>query len=112
MQATLDLLRSDVRVGEAPSDLMEFSEGNWSVHQYSSELKAIGGLVFEDETSWLNVYVWGLQPLLARDVAVKYPTAMAQALGHARATELAHRASQLPSSAALSPAASIARGVS
>ena len=52
----------------------------------------------QDEATWLNVYIWGLQPHLARAVALKYPTIIAQVSGHTEAIELAIRASQRPDS--------------
>ena len=42
------------------------------------------------------MYVWGLQPHLARAVALKYPATIAQAAGHVEETELAIKASQRP----------------
>ena len=50
--------------------------------------------------TWKDTYVWGLQPHLARAVALKYPTTIAQAAGHAEATELAIKASQRPGTGA------------
>ena len=42
------------------------------------------------------MYMWGLQPHLARAIALKYPATIAQAAGHAEETELAIKASQRP----------------
>ena len=42
------------------------------------------------------MYVWGLQPHLAKAVALKYPTTIAQAAGHAEEIELAIKPSQRP----------------
>ena len=42
------------------------------------------------------MYVWGLQPHLAKAVALKYPTTIVQAAGHAEEIELAIKASQRP----------------
>ena len=55
-----------------------------------------GRLSTRDEDTWKRMYVWGLQPHLAKAVALKYPTAIAQAAGHAEEIELAIRASQRP----------------
>ena len=42
------------------------------------------------------MYMWGLQPHLAEAVALKYPTTIAQAAGHAKEIELAKKASHKP----------------
>ena len=42
------------------------------------------------------MYIWGLQPYLAEAVALKYPTTIAQAAGHAEQIELAKKTSQRP----------------
>ena len=39
----------------------------------------LGRMPTRDEATWKNMYVWGLQPHLARTVALKYPTTIAQA---------------------------------
>ena len=46
----------------------------------------LGRMPTRDEVMWKNMYVWGLQPHLARTVALKYPTMIAQAAGHAEET--------------------------
>lgn len=76
---------------------MNISQGKRIVREYTSEFETLlGRLTTRDEATWLNVYIWGLQPHLATAVALKYPTTIAQASGHAEATELALRASQRP----------------
>ena len=42
------------------------------------------------------MYVWGLQPYLAKADALKYPTTIAQAAGHTEEIGLAIKASQRP----------------
>ena len=76
---------------------MNISQGKRTVRKYISEFETLlGRMTTQDEATWLNAYIWGLQPHLARAVALKYPTTIAQAAGHAEATELAIRASQRP----------------
>ena len=55
-----------------------------------------GLLSTRDEATWKNMYMWGLQPHLAEAVALKYPTTIAQAVGHAEEIELAKKASHRP----------------
>ena len=97
MQALLERFGSNIRAQEAQSKLMNISQGKRIVREYTSEFETLlGRLTTRDEATWLNVYIWGLQPHLATAVALKYPTTIAQASGHAEATELALRASQRP----------------
>ena len=97
MQAILDRFGSNIRAQEALSRLMNISQGKRSVREYTSEFETLlGRLSTRDESTWKDMYVWGLQPHLARAVALKYPTTIAQAAGHAEATELAIKASQRP----------------
>ena len=81
--------------------MMNLSQGKRSVREYTSEFETLlGRLSTRDEGTWKDIYVWGLQPHLGRAVALKYPTTIAQAAGHAEATELALKASQRPGTGA------------
>lgn len=80
---------------------MNISEGRRNVGEYTSEFEMLlGSLKTQDESTWMNAYIWGLQPYLARAVALKYPTMISQASGHAETTELAIRASKRPDTGA------------
>ena len=97
MQAILDRFGSNIRAQEAQAKLLTISQGKRSVREYTSEFETLlGRMSTRDEATWKNMYVWGLQPHLARAVALKYPTTIAQAAGHAEETELAIKASQRP----------------
>ena len=97
MQAILDRFGSNIRSQEAQARLLTISQGKRSVREYTSEFETLlGRMSTRDEATWKNMYVWGLQPHLARAVALKYPTTIAQAAGHAEETELAIKASQRP----------------
>ena len=90
MQAILDRFHSNVRAQEAQAKLLTISQGKRSVRQYTSEFETfLGRMPTRDEVTWKNMYVWGLQPHLARTVALKYPTTIAQAAGYGEETELA-----------------------
>ena len=96
-QAILDRFGSNIREAEAHAKLLTISQGKRSVREYTSEFEMLlGRLSTRDETTWKNIYVWGLQPHLAEAVALKYPTTIAQAAGHAEEIELAEKASQRP----------------
>ena len=97
MQAILERFGSNIRAQEAQAKLLTISQGKRSVREYTSEFETLlGRMPTRDEATWKNMYVWGLQPHLARTVALKYPTTIAQAAGHAEETELAIKASQRP----------------
>ena len=97
MQAILERFGSNIRAQEAHAKLLTVSQGKRSVRDYTSEFETLlGRLSTRDEDTWKRMYVWGLQPHLAKAVALKYPTTIAQAAGHAEEIELAIKASQRP----------------
>ena len=97
MQAILERFGSNIRVQEAHAKLLTVSQGKRSVRDYTSEFETLlGRLSTRDEDTWKRMYVWGLQPHLAKAIALKYPTTIAQATGHAEEIELAIKASQRP----------------
>ena len=114
MQAILERFGSNVRAQEAHAKLLTVSQGKRSVRDYTSEFESLlGRLSTRDEDTWKQMYVWGLQPHLAKAVALKYPTTIAQAAGHAEEIELTIRASQSPNlgqQGARAPASYSARG--
>ena len=96
-QAILERFGSNIREQEAHAKLLTVSQGKRSVRDYTSEFETLlGRLSTRDEETWKRMYVWGLQPHLGKAVALKYPTTIAQAAGHAEEIELAIRASQRP----------------
>ena len=97
MQAILERFGSNIREQEAHAKLLTISQGKRTVRDYTSEFETLlGRLSTRDESTWKRMYVWGLQPHLGKAVALKYPTSIAQAAGHAEEIELAIRASQRP----------------
>ena len=97
MQAILERFGSNIRAQEAHAKLLTVSQGKRSVRDYTSEFETLlGRLSTRDEDTWKRMYVWGLQPHLAKAVALKYPTTIAQAAGHAEEIDLAIKASQRP----------------
>ena len=97
MQAILERFGSNIREQEAHAKLLTISQGKRSVRDYTSEFETLlGRLSTRDESTWKRMFVWGLQPHLGKAVALKYPTSIAQAAGHAEEIELAIRASQRP----------------
>ena len=61
-QALLDRFGSNIRAQEAQSRLMNISQGKRAVREYTSEFETlIGRMTTQDEATWLNVYIWGLQ---------------------------------------------------
>ena len=97
MQAILERFGSNIRAQEAHAKLLTVSQGKRSVRDNISEFETLlGSLSTRDEDTWKRMYVWGLQPHLAKAVALKYPTTIAQAAGHAEEIELTIRASQRP----------------
>ena len=79
-QAILDRFGSNIRAQEAYAKLLTVTQGKRSVREYTSEFETLlGRLSTRDEATWKNMYVWGLQPHLARAIALKYPATIAQA---------------------------------
>ena len=78
MQAILERFGSNIRAQEAHAKLLTVSQGKRSVRDYTSEFETLlGRLSIRDEDTWKRMYVWGLQPHLAKAVALKYPTTIA-----------------------------------
>ena len=97
MLAIVEWFGSNIRESEAHAKLLTVSQGKRTVRDYTSEFETLlGRLSTRDEDTWKRMYIWGLQPHLAKAVALKYPTSIAQAAGHAEEIELAIRASQRP----------------
>ena len=97
MQAILERFGSNIRMQEAHAKLLIVSQDKRSVWDYTSEFETLlRRLSMRDEDTWKRMYVWGLQPHLANAVALKDPTTIAEAIGHAEEIELAIRASQRP----------------
>ena len=95
--ALLERFGSNTRSQEAQSQLMAISQGQRPVREYSSQFETLlGRLESYDEGMMLNQFVWGLQPELARSVALHYPKSIAQAVSLAETTELATKASRRP----------------
>ena len=95
MQAILERFGSNIRAQEAHAKLFIVSQSKCSVRDYTSKFETLlRRLSTRDEDTWKRMYVWGLQPHLAKAVALKYPTTIAQAAGHAEEIELEIRASQ------------------
>ena len=75
--------------------MMSISQGQWLVHDYASQFETLlGRLDSYDEGMMVNQFIWGLQPKLARSVAMQYPKSIAQAVSLAETTELAVKASR------------------
>ena len=71
MQAILERFGSNIRAQEAHAKLLTVSQGKRSVRDYTSELETLlGRLSTRDEDTWKRMYVWGLQPHLAKAVAL------------------------------------------
>ena len=95
--AILDRFGSNLRTQTAQAQLMNIKQGARPVREYAAEFEQhMGRLDSFDESMLLNMFVWGLQPQLAQAVSLKYPTRIAQAIGHAETIELAIKASQRP----------------
>ena len=72
MQAILDRFGSNIRAQEAHAKLLIVSQGKRSVWDYTSEFETLlRRLSTRDEDTWKKMYVWGLQPHLAKAVALK-----------------------------------------
>ena len=67
MQAILERFGSNIRAQEAHAKLLTMSQGKRSVRDYTSEFETLlGRLSTRDEDTWKRMYVWGLQPHLAK----------------------------------------------
>lgn len=97
MQVTLDRFGSNIRAQEGQSRLMNILQGNRFVRENTSKLESLlGRLNMQGQSTLINIYVCGLQPYLAREIALKNPMTIAQASEHAENKELAIGASQHP----------------
>ena len=95
--ALLDRFGSNIRSQEAQSQLMSISQGSRAVRDYASQFETLlGRLDSYDEGHMLNLFIWGLQPDLARSVSLHYPQSIAKAVSLAETTELAIKASRRP----------------
>ena len=67
------------------------------MRDYASQFETLlGRLDSYDEGHMLNLFIWGLQPDLARSVSLHYPQSIAKAVSLAETTELAIKASRRP----------------
>ena len=74
---------------------MSITQGQWLVRDYASRFETLlRRLDSYDESMMLNLFIWGLQPELARSVSLQYPKNIAQAVSLAETTELAVKASR------------------
>ena len=65
------------------------------MRDYASQFETLlGRLDSYDEGHMLNLFIWGLQPDLARSVSLHYPESIAKAVSLAETTELAIKAKQ------------------
>ena len=95
--ALLDRFGSNIRSQEAQSQVMSISQGSRAVRDYASQFETLlGRLDSYDEGHMLNLFIWGLQPDLARSVSLHYPQSIAKAVLLAETTELAIKASRRP----------------
>ena len=95
--ALLDRFGSNIRSQEAQSQLMSIPQGSRAVRDYASQFETLlGRLDSYDEGHMLNLFIWGLQPDLARSVSLHYPQSIAKAVSLAETTELAIKASRRP----------------
>ena len=95
--ALLDRFGSNIRSQEAQSQLMSISQGSRAVRDYASQFETLlGRLDSYDEGHMLNLFIWGLQPDLARSVSLHYPQSIAKAVSLVETTELAIKASRRP----------------
>ena len=76
---------------------MSISQGSRAVRDYASQFETLlGRLDSYDEGHMLNLFIWGLQPDLARSVSLHYLQSIAKAVSLAETTELAIKASRRP----------------
>ena len=95
--ALLARFGSNIRSQEAQSQLMSISQGSRAVRDYASQFETLlGRLDSYDEGHMLNLFIWGLQPDLARSVSLHYPQSIAKAVSLAETMELAIKASRRP----------------
>ena len=95
--ALLHRFGSNIRSQEAQSQLMSISQGSRAVRDYASQFETLlGRLDSYDKGHMLNLFIWGLQPDLARSVSLHYPQSIAKAVSLAETTELAIKASRRP----------------
>ena len=95
--ALVERFGSNIRSQEAFSQLMSISQGQRPVQEYASQFELLLGRIPNyNESLMLYLFVWGLQPELARSVSLHYPKSIAQAISLAETTELAVKASRRP----------------
>ena len=78
-------------------ELMKISQGKKKMRDYSNEFESLlCRLPSYDEKWMINLFIWGLQPHIAKFVSLQYPNTVTEAIKYAETADAAFRASQNP----------------
>ena len=96
-QALIKRFGSNIRAQEAQMALMKISQGKRKMRDYSNEFQSLlCRLPSYDEKWMINLFIWGLQPHIAKSVGLQYPNTVTEAIKYAETADAALRASQKP----------------
>ena len=96
-QALIKRFGSNIRAQEAQMALMKISQGKRKMRDYSNEFQSLlCRLPSYDEKWMINLFIWGLQPHIAKSVSLQYPNTVTEAIKYAETADAALRASQKP----------------
>ena len=96
-QAFIKRFGSNIRAQEAQMALMKISQGKRKTRDYSNEFQSLlCWLPSYDEKWMINLFIWGLQPHIAKSVSLQYPNTVTEAIEYAETADAALRASQKP----------------
>ena len=96
-QALIKRFGSNIRAQEAQMALIKISQGKKKIRDYSNEFQSLlCRLPSYDEKWMIDLFIWGLQPHIAKSVSLQYPNTVTEAIKYAETSDMALRASQKP----------------
>ena len=97
-QALLKRFSSPIRAQKAQAQLMSIKQGKRKMRDYTAEFQTLMDRLHSYDENWMvNIFIWGLQPHIARSVSAAQPTTVLEAINVAESIDHALRACNLRS---------------
>ena len=83
-KALIKIFGSNIRAQEAQMVLVKISQGKRKMRAYSNEFQSLlCRLPSYDEKWMIYLFIWGLQPHIAKSVSLQYPNTVTEAIKYA-----------------------------
>ena len=94
-QALLKSFSSPIHAQKAQAQLMSIKQGKRKMRDYTVEFQTLMDRLHSYDENWMvNIFIWGLQPHIARSVSATQPTTALETINAAESIDHALRASQ------------------